>query len=390
MTIIVTILIFVAVLSLLVFFHEFGHFFAARKLGIKVEEFGIGFPPRLFGFYKTASKKWRIKFGRKKIKDNIDVIYSVNAIPIGGFVKIKGQDGQDAQDSDSFAAQKIWKRAVVLSAGVFMNIVLAWILISIGLMFGSYQTVTGENTLSKNLKTSEERVRVFEVSENSPASEAGLMRTDAILKIDGKVVNSEEDVQNFINESEDEAIVSIERFEEGQESSMNSGNFKELTIRPGFNEDLGRKTVGISISSTAFVQYPWYLAFIEGAKATIQFLWLIIYTFFDLLRGLIVGQPMDVEIAGPVGIANLTGQMARMGFIYLIQFAALLSLNLAVINFLPFPALDGGRLLFLLVEKIKGSPVKEKVEAVFHNVGFLLLMLLIVWVTFKDVISLFN
>jgi regulator of sigma E protease len=261
-----------------------------------------------------------------------------------------------------------------------MNIVLAWILISIGLMFGSYQSLTDQSVLSKNVKTSEERVRVFQISENSPAAEAGLKMSDAILKVNGVSVASESDVQNFINESGDEAVVTIERL----------GETKELVIKPEFNEELNRKTIGIAISYTAFIKYPWYLALVEGVKVTGQFLWLIIYTFFDFLKGLVVGQPVSVEVAGPVGIANLTGQMARMGFIYLIQFTALLSLNLAVINFLPFPALDGGRLVFLLIEKIKGSPVKQEVEAVFHNVGFLLLMLLIVWVTFKDIVGLFN
>ncbi|MFA5634184.1 MAG: site-2 protease family protein, partial [Candidatus Dojkabacteria bacterium] len=168
------------------------------------------------------------------------------------------------------------------------------------------------------------------------------------------------------------------------------GELINLSLAPEFDEDLGRNIVGIGMANTSFVKYPWYLALIEGFKNTFAFLWLIVYTLFDMLRGLIIGQPMNVEVAGPIGIAVLTGDMARMGIVYLIHFTALLSLNLAIINILPFPALDGGRLLFLLIERIKGSPIKQSVEALLNNFGFMLLMLLVVFVTFKDIIGLFN
>lgn len=369
-----------AVLSILVFFHEFGHFFAARKLGVKADEFGFGFPPRVFGFYKNKDKKWKRVFGNKKIEDNIDTVYSVNLIPLGGFVKIKGENGQGKKDPDSFASKKIWKRAVILSSGVFMNVVLASILISIGLMIGFPQAVDKDN-LKNSVKISDEKIQIAQVLPDSPAIKAGIKAGDVLLSINRQEVKSEENVSEFISNSIDqEIVIQVNRFNE----ELN------FSLEADFVNNSEQKIIGIAFSQTATVKYPWYLAIWEGLKMTITLLWAIIYAFYDLIKNLIIGQSVGVEVAGPIGIADLTGQMARMGFVYLLQFTALLSLNLAVINFLPFPALDGGRLVFLLFEKIKGRPVKEELEAVFHNLGFILLMALVVWVTFKDILKLFN
>lgn len=375
-----TIIIFLLVLSLLVFVHEFGHFFAARRLGVRAEEFGFGFPPRVFGIYKNTNGKWKFVWGRKKINDSQDTIYSINAVPLGGFVKIKGQDGDEKEDEDSFASKKPWRRAIILSAGVFMNIILAAILISIGLMIGFPQSVSKDN-MPKSAIISDEKVQIVEVLSDSPAYEAGLKPADVFVSINNNLIINDDDVQKFINDSEKEEVsLVVSRF----------GEVQELTIIPAWNEERDRKIIGVAISQTAVVKYPWYTALWEGVKMTGYLLWAILYAFYEIIRNLIISQPINAEVAGPIGIADLTGQMARMGIIYLIQFTALLSLNLAIINFLPFPALDGGRLIFLLVEKIKGRPVKQEVEAVFHNLGFALLMLLVVWVTFKDILKLFN
>lgn len=374
-----TIIVFIAVLALLVFVHEFGHFFSARKLGVKSEEFGFGFPPRIFGIYKDENGKWKKVWGRKKVADNSDTIYSINALPLGGFVKIKGQDGDQKNDPDSFASKKPWRRAIILASGVFMNVVLASILISIGLMVGFPQAID-KDSLPKKAIISEEKVQVIQVVTDSPAMLAGIKTADIILEINGQEIKEAQNVSDIIYESEGEIIMTINRSDE----------VKELTITPEYSEDLDKKIIGIAFSQTALVKLPWYSALIEGIKMTGYLLWAIIYAFYDLLRNMIIGQPLGVEVAGPIGIADLTGQMARMGIIYLLQFTALLSLNLAIINLLPFPALDGGRLIFLLIEKIKGSPVKQEVEAIFHNLGFVLLMALVLWVTFKDVLKLFN
>ncbi len=376
----ITIIIFLVVLSLLVFVHEFGHFFSARKLGVKAEEFGFGFPPRVFGIYRDKNRKWKKVWGKKQVTDNSDTIYSINAIPLGGFVRIKGQDGDNHNDPDSFSAKRPWKRAIILSAGVIMNIVLASLLISLGLIIGFPQAIDKDN-LPKSVQIYDEKIQIVQVLPDSPAMEAGLQSSDAILKIDGQDVKEEADIINLISNNQNESIdLVIDR----------SGELKEFEIIPRVSEETGQKIIGVAFSQTGVIKYPWYQALWEGIKMTGYLIWAILYAFYEIIRNLIVGQPAGVEVAGPIGIADLTGQMARMGFIYLIQFTALLSINLAIINILPFPALDGGRLLFLLIEKIKGRPVKQEVEAVFHNLGFILLMALVVWVTFKDILKLFS
>lgn len=375
-----TIIVFVLVLSLLVFVHEFGHFFSARRLGVKVEEFGFGFPPRIFAYYKNTAGKWKRVWGNKKIEDQADTLYSINSILVGGFVKIKGEDGENKDNSDSFSAKKIWQRAVILSSGVIMNIVLAAVLISIGLMIGFPQAIDREDLPARAI-ISHSQVQIIEILADSPASGAGLLPSDVILGIEGREVEKSDDVSEIINQSSaDTLLFSLNR----------SGQSLELMVKPEKASDSDRRMIGIALAETATVRYPWYLAIGEGFKMTGELLVAIVVAFYDLIKNLIVGGGAQVEVAGPIGIANLTGQMFRLGLIYLIQFMALLSLNLAVINILPFPALDGGRLLFLLFEKIKGRPLKPEIEAVFNNIGFMLLMVLIVWVTFKDIIKLFN
>jgi regulator of sigma E protease len=154
--------------------------------------------------------------------------------------------------------------------------------------------------------------------------------------------------------------------------------------------DSGRGLIGVALVQSSIVHYPWYQAIWEGTKSTFILLWNIIVAFGDLLKQLFTGHVVKDAVGGPVQIAQMTGEVARVGFNYLLQFVALLSLNLAVINFFPFPALDGGRFIFLIIEKIKGKPVKRELEAVLHNVGFILLLALIAWVTVKDVIKLIN
>ena len=374
-----TIIVFILVLSLLVFVHEFGHFFSARRLGVRAEEFGFGFPPRIFGVYKDKNGKWKKVWGNKKVEDNSDTVYSINGILVGGFVKIKGEDGDNKDNSDSFSSKKIWKRAIILSSGVLMNIVLASVLISIGLMIGLPRYLD-DDKLPASVTVKNEQVSIVEVVEDSPAALAGFQVSDTIVSINDTEIKTGEEVVNLIASSTGEVSIIIDR----------SGEEKEIKVSPEIKPENNVKTIGIAFLDSATVRYPWYLAIWEGIKMTGQLLWAIVYSLFDLVRNLIVGSNVAVEVAGPVGIANLTGQMFRLGLIYLIQFTALLSLNLAIINILPFPALDGGRLLFLLIEKIKGKPVKQEIEAVFNNIGFLLLMALIIWVTLKDIIKLFN
>lgn len=369
----ITIIAFIGVLSLIVFFHELGHFWTARKFGVKSEEFGLGFPPRAIGVYRDQENKWKKVFGAKEVKDASDTIYSLNWIPLGGFVKIKGENGENEGEQDSFASQKIWKRAVILLAGVSMNLITAVILTSIGFMIGLPQVLGDENPKAK---ISNQQVQVVEVMKDSPASRADLKTGDIILSINNQAVTRSEALQDLVDANKNQvANYKIKR----------TGEIIDKQITAEVRAETGRGGIGVGISSTGLVRYPVYLAFWHGLKSVVLLTGAILMAFWGLLSGIFTGQGMSAEVAGPIGIATLTGQVAHMGFIYLLQFTVMLSVNLAIINAFPFPALDGGRLFFLMIEKIKGSPVRQEVEAIVHNLGFALLMLLMVAVTFKDI-----
>ncbi len=374
-----TIISFIVILSVLVLVHELGHFLAARKFGAKAEEFGLGFPPRLVGWYKNSSGKWKTVFGNKEVTDAVDTVYTLNTIPLGGFVKIKGEDGENKADNSSFANKPIWQRSIILSAGVVMNVILAAVIISLNLLVGATQPIEGVPLDGAIVR--DRHIAVNSVVVNSPAAKAGVQAGDRIISIDNNKITSTEYLQNYVGERAGKVVTYT--FVRNTETIT-----KEIT--PITLEETSRGGIGITISENAFVRFPWYLAIYEGVKTTGYYLWLIITGFVDLLTRLVTGGGVSADIAGPVGIAVLTGQVADMGFPYLLQFAALLSLNLAVINILPIPALDGGRILFLIIEKIKGRPAKQETEALIHNIGFMLLIGLIILVTFKDIKNLFN
>lgn len=257
-----------------------------------------------------------------------------------------------------------------------MNIVLAFILFSLAFAIGSPQAIDqGNRGQADNL-----RVQIVEVLEGSPAQKAGIQVGDVILNVSGQEISTEKDVQD---------LVAANVGQELNLSLLRDTETINLKVKPEYREDIKRGGVGVALTAVGVVRYPWYQAIFEGFKQTFVLLAAIVVAFVDLIKNLIVGQSVGGDVAGPVGIASMTGQVARMGFVYLLQFIALLSLNLAVINILPFPALDGGRILFLIIEKIKGRPVKREVEAVIHNIGFLLLMLLVVWISIRDVWQLF-
>jgi regulator of sigma E protease len=374
-----TIITFLIVLSVIVFFHELGHFATARKFGVKAEEFGLGFPPRAFGIYHNQDGKWKKVWGGKKVEAK-GTIYSLNWIPLGGFVKIKGENVTQAdiekKDKDSFAFRPIWQRFIILIAGVCMNVVLAIVLLSVGFMIGLPQELN--SGLGAGARVSDHKIQVTQVMPDSPAAKADLRLGDAILNVDNRNINTSEDLQKITNDNVNKKMTY--QIKRGQEELS-----KEIT--PIVLSETKKGGIGIGIAETGIVSYPWYAAIREGSYLALYLLWVILAAFGALIKGLFMGQGAGANLAGPVGIAVLTGQMARLGLVYVMQFTAMLSLNLAIINALPFPALDGGRILFLLIEKIKGSPVKKEIEGVIHNIGFALLMCLILVVTFKDVAS---
>ncbi|MFA5317880.1 MAG: RIP metalloprotease RseP [Patescibacteria group bacterium] len=379
-----TIIIFLVILSILVFAHELGHFWTAKKLGLTPKEFGFGFPPRIGGFYKTKQGKWRWKWGGGKIENITGTIYSINYLPLGGFVNVGedddiGGDEELKNDPKHFKNQKPWKRGVILTAGVVMNLILAAVFFSIGYMIGLPKVV---DEVGPGARFSEKNIQVVQILSNTPAEEAGVKVGDIIISINGQEFANYKDLSDFAASKNNEQLdYKIKRGKEELDLMIVPEPIFENDNIPG---------IGIAIAETGLVSYPWYLAIWEGIKTTIFLTWYIIVAFAVLIKSLIMGHGAGVEIAGPVGIANMTGQMAQLGFVYILQFSAILSINLAIINYLPFPALDGGRVLFLIIEKFRGKPVSEKVEAFMHNLGFILLMLAVAVVTLRDVLKLFN
>lgn len=352
-----TVIVFIIILGILVFVHELGHFLVAKKMGVKVEEFGFGFPPRLFGIKKG------------------ETIYSLNAIPLGGFVKIFGEDGEEKNNRFSFAAKKIWQRAGVLLAGVAMNIILAIALLSLGYMIGLPWSVSDDEAVGGA------KVQITQVVANSPADEAGFKVGDAILgasSSSGQLSNVEKvsAVQDFVDKNKGQAVAIL--LKRGQAEL-------QVSLVPRVETPQDEGAMGVGLARVATRSFPWQRAIYEGAKETFSLLWLIILSLGYLVWQLFSSGGVGGEVVGPVGIFSLTGQAAQMGFVYLLQFTALLSVNLAIVNALPFPALDGGRVIFLIIEKIKGSPVSQTVEKAIHTAGFAFLILLMVVITFKDI-----
>ncbi|MFH1171546.1 MAG: RIP metalloprotease RseP [bacterium] len=354
---ILTIIIFVLVLGVLIFVHEFGHFLAARRAGLTVHEFGFGFPPRLIGFRRGKT------------------LYSLNWIPVGGFVKIKGEDGQAAGEPDSFSSLAAWRRAGILLAGVTMNILFAMLLL--GFLSASGAPTALDTPLPSGALVRDARIQIISLVENSPATRAGMQPGDIIETIDGRTFTSVEAVQQYNAQKEKTSETVIVRREKRS---------LELRLIPqtlAGSED--RAVWGVGLLRIGTVTFPWYRAIWMGIQQSCVLLWQILVSFAGLLQGLIMQQKLTADVAGPVGIAVLTGQVRSLGALYLIQFTALLSLNLALVNVLPFPALDGGRVFFLFLEKLRRKKVSERLEALIHNVGFVLLLMLVLVVTLRDV-----
>ncbi|NUM25413.1 MAG: site-2 protease family protein [Candidatus Buchananbacteria bacterium] len=369
----ITLIAFFAVLGILVLVHELGHFITARRAGIKVEEFGLGLPPRMFGFYKSAEGNWRAVGLRAK--EAPGTIWSLNWIPLGGFVKIKGEDGSEVVEPDSFGSKSIWQRIMVLSAGVTMNVILAAVILSISLAIGSPQVID-DGKLSGFAKVSNVEIKIFQVLEGSPAAQSGIEVADTILAVDDQTFTKIAEFQEYFDQKVGQTVnLKIERKSE----------VLEKQVVPQILAETQRAGMGVALLETGLVSYPWYLAPVFGVWETLKMIGGVIFGFFLIIKSLVVSQELIGDVYGPVGIAGLVGDAARLGFLYLMQFTAALSVIIAVINFLPFPALDGGRVAFLLLEAVRKKPVNPKLEALMHNIGFALLMILVVIVTFRDI-----
>jgi regulator of sigma E protease len=354
---------FVVVLSLLVFVHELGHFLAAKLMGIWVQEFSIGMPPRIF------SKK----FGETQ--------YTLGLLPIGGFVKLYGEEGAEAGNVDkkrAFFAKSPGAKLFVLLAGVFMNFLVGVILM--GVIF---------STVGK--PTPHYAVLVEEVKPDSPALKAGLAEGTYILSLGSA-------------QEEPESITTLEEFREivganlnqpmvmhvalSQEDLLAQENFQEITITPEdyFNENRGSLGVQIAlVGYPIFDSIPWYRVPQESLIETVRLVGLMVTGLRTLITNLAHGI-VPTDIAGPVGIAVLSQEVAKQGIVSFIQFIALISINLAVINVLPFPALDGGRVIFIIGEMVVGHALDTKIQQWIHLAGIIFLLGLMAVITVYDVI----
>lgn len=370
-----TIISFLAVLGVLVLVHELGHFFAARRAGVKVEEFGLGFPPRAIGFVRDpATRRWTVV--GPKTQQAAATIYSLNWFPLGGFVRIKGEQGEQAAEVDSFAHQPIGRRIWIISAGVTMNVVAAFAVLVLGFSIGLPQVI-GESPPRWGV-VRDVKIQIVDVVVGLPAAEHGLQLGDTLVAIDGIRFDELGAVQDYLGGKGGTPVaVTVERLGDPVTTEMTP------TTLPN-----GRSGLGIQLVSTGIVRYPVWVATWRAAQTTWDLGVEILRAFGSVLVRLLSRQPVAVELSGPVGIAVLSGEVVRLGFPYLLQFTALLSLNLAIINFLPLPALDGGRVLFLVIERLRGRAVSARLEARLHHIGFALLMLLVLFITYRDIAKL--
>ncbi len=351
-------------ISVLILLHELGHFIAAKNAGLRVDEFGFGFPPRMFSW---RPKRW-VKEGETLHKVQGDTVYSVNWLPFGGFVKIYGESkeqlkneeiktGEATDTSRSFAHQSAWRRSVIILAGIAMNFILGWLILSAVFMIGASESVV-----------------ITQVADNSPAQTAGLLPGDQLVGY-----TKAEDFISFTDSNRGKEIeLQVQR---GDEQLV-------FELTPRENPAPGQGPLGVALSQAGFPKLPFFEAIWTGLTTSLDIMAEIIKTFGRLFGSLFSRGELLEGVVGPVGIFGVAGDLGSIGFVYILQLIGLISLNLAILNAMPFPALDGGRFLFILIEKIKGSAISPKRELVANLVGFGVLLILMVAITARDIIRL--
>ena len=365
-----TLIIFLIVLSALVLIHELGHFLAAKIFGVKTYEFGFGFPPRALGFVKDRGRWKRVHNGDQT--EYKRTIWSINWLPFGGFVRLKGEQEDGIDDADSMVMKPIWQRLVIIAAGVGLNWFLAIVLFFIAFSFGVTAIL---DELPASARVADRATLITQVLPSSPASEAGIEAGDEIRSIAGTSPSNEKNARDLISaKGTAEFTVQIKR---GQIE-------KEIKVTPRLIPEIGKPGLGVGLADVGTVSFTLPQAAWQAVYMTYSMTKAVLWAFGGIFKDLVVKRQVTQDLSGPVGIAVMTGQVARQGLMPLLQFAATLSVNLAVINFLPIPALDGGRILFLAIEKVRRRPVSRKLEIAIHNVAFILLVLIIVLVTARD------
>lgn len=352
-----SILIFILILATLVLVHEFGHFIAAKKQGVRVDEFGFGLPPRLFG----------IKVG--------ETLYSLNLIPLGGFVKLYGEEYHEikkkTQSTRAFINKKPWQKSLIVMAGVIGNFILGWFLISF--------------LFTQGVPVPTDRVIVEKVTSESPAETAGFMEKDVITKIeiDGKAYQIKESSK----------VIELSKKYGGTEMVMTVKRGEEilnLKVTPRKNPPKNQGPLGVTVTSFTEKRFPWYQAPFYGLIESFNITANIFKELSKILYQLITFHKPDAQISGPIGIAQFTATAIKFGKNAVLELMALLSFNLAIINILPFPALDGGRLVFVIYEWITGKQSNKNIEKYVNFIGFVILLSLGVIISINDVIKLYK
>jgi regulator of sigma E protease len=362
-----TIAIAIVTIGILIILHELGHFLLAKKFGVKVEEFGIGLPPRLFGK----------KFG--------ETLYSVNALPLGGFVRMEGEEVRE-DGPRSFNTHAIWQRFLIVAGGVFVF----WVIAAVIFMFlaatsGIPMAIGEDETAGVN----NPHVRIIGVAADSPASNAGLQLGDTIVEMrnaeTGAIrsdITARGHVQEFTQENKGEKIVLV----------IQRGNdVLDFPLTPREDPPQNEGAMGVALTRAGFVAYEWYEAPLQGVLQTGQLTITIFETFGFLISSVFDGSglPEGAQLSGPVGVIGLLSDTFALGIPSFFAFVAIISVYLAIFNSLPIPALDGGRAFFILLEGVRKKPLPEKLERRLIMVSFILLIPLIIWATIGDIQRIF-
>ena len=352
-----SILVFLLVLSILILVHELGHFLVAKHFGVMVEEFGFGLPPRLFG---------------KKIGETF---YSINALPFGGFVKLHGESSDEdlTYPKRSFLKKSKRKKVAIIVAGVIMNFLLAILAFAITYSF---------NGIPKNTKD----VKVVDISTSSPAQISGLVIGDIVRSVNKTSVSTNEEFISIVDQNKGKRVtLEIERIINSERT------IKKITLTPREKPPEGEGPLGVVITTTEIYFPPIALrpfyGIYYGFKDAVFWGKNVVGGLIGIFSSLFKGHAPD-DIAGPVGIFALTSEASKIGIFAVINFIGILSVNLAILNVLPFPALDGGRLFFIFLEGVIGKKVLPKIEAAIHTVGMIILLALLLAVTAHDIIRL--
>ncbi len=361
-----SILLFILVLIVLILVHEFGHFIVAKAFGIRVDEFGIFFPPRLFG----------IKWG--------ETTYTFNSIPVGGFVKIFGETAEDekkegvVKNPRSFVHKPRWIQAAVIVAGIVCNILFAWIVLSAGYVIGMQSAVDhiGIGTVR------DAKVTILGVLPHSPAEQAGLQTNDVLQSLQTGTAQlphgaSSDETRAFIAAHDSESMILV---------VDRSGETKNFLAKPADGIVAGHKALGVELDDVGVLQLNPVLALVQGAIVTKEMTVQTATGLASFLYTILHGTANFASVSGPIGIVKIGSAAVHNGLVDTIFLAALISINLAIINIIPIPGLDGGRLLFIIIEGVRGKPISEKVATWATIAGFALLILLMLVVSYHDVV----